>query len=305
MKNTHTFIEQAEKGDNRWWKYLLSILTILISFVLGQLPITFFLYYKKEALKINDQEFIEYIESANLTAMDISETTFFLLLLITFTFVFVAMIWLIPIIHKRTSLSFITRRSTFDFKRFFFGLSIWFVLAFVFIFLLLSSDQYTYNFDVNSFVPLAIIAILLVPIQVSVEEIVYRGFLMQGIYRITRNKWLTLIIITLLFALSHILNPEFQSGFLTIIPAYLIFSFTMGYITLLDHGLEIPIGIHAGNNLFVALILSASGTSVLTPSLFKTDIESLIEILPFLFILISLLSFTVLKLIYKWKFKFE
>ena len=303
MKKQPEFIAQAKLGDNRWWKYLLAIISILSAFSLGQAPITIYSYYKKKLLGISDEKFSEYIENMDFYGLGISENIFFLLILTTFVFAFFVIIWLLPIIHKRTIMSFITTRKKFDFKRLLFGLGIWFLLANILTFLFLDSDKYIYNFQANEFIPLAIIAILMVPIQAAVEEIFYRGFLIQGIYHLTNKKWITLIIITILFAISHSINPEFKSGFLTIIPAYLIFSFAMGYITLADNGLEIPIGIHAGNNIFVALILSASGTSVSTPSLYKTDIQNLIEILPLLLVLLSVLSFALLKLIYKWKSK--
>ncbi len=301
MKNTNKFIAQANKGDNRWWKYLLSFLSIPAALALGQIPLTLFSNYKKENLGISDEIYLEYMENLNYSALGISEITFFLLLLIVFAFAFFVLIWLWPIIHNRTTLSFVTTRNKFDFKRFLSGLVTWFVLAFILIFFLLEPDKYIYNFEVEKFVPLAIIAIILVPIQSAAEEIFYRGFLMQGIYKLINKKWVTLIIITVLFAISHAFNPEFKAGFLTIVPAYLIFSFLMGYIALADNGLEIPIGIHTGNNLFVAIILSASGTAFTTPALFKTDLQNLINILPPLFILLSVFSFILLKLNYKWK----
>ncbi len=303
MKNTNKFIAQANQGDNRWWKYLLAIFSILAALSLGQMPLTLFSYYKKEVLGISDERFLEYMQKMNFSALGISENTFFLLMLITFVFAFFVIIWLLPIIHKRATMSFISTRNKFDFKRFLTGLGIWFVLGIILTFLLLDSEKYIYSFQADKFFTLAVIAILLIPIQTAVEEIFFRGFLMQGVYRLTNHKWITLIIITILFAVAHVFNPEFKNGFLTIIPAYLIFSFVMGYIALADNGLEIPIGIHTGNNLFVALVLSASGASVTTPSLFKTDIQNLINILPVLLVSLSLLSFILLKLKYKWKLK--
>lgn len=303
MKSKVKFISQANQGDNRWWKYLLTFLSIPAALALGQIPLTLFSNYKKENLGISDEKYLEYMENLNYSALGISETTFFLLLLIVFAFAFFVLIWLWPIIHNRTTLSFITTRNKFDFKRFLSGLVTWFVLAFILIFFLLEPDKYIYNFEVEKFIPLAFIAIILVPIQSAAEEIFYRGFLMQGIYKLINKKWVTLIIITVLFALSHAFNPEFETGFLTIIPAYLIFSFLMGYIALVDNGLEIPIGIHTGNNLFVAIILSTSGAAFTTPSLFKTDIQNLVDIMPSLLILLSVFSFILLKLNYNWKLK--
>lgn len=295
------FIAQANEGDNRWWKYLSSLLIIVGSFLLGQVPLILFSYYKKIQTRLSDDQYFNYLDSLNYTALSISQNTFFLLLMITFLFTFGAVVYLVPKVHKRTFLSFISSRKTFDFNRFWAGLFTWLFLAVCITFLLLDADQYEFTFELGKFIPLAIIALILVPMQSATEEIVYRGFILQGLYKLLGRKWLTLIIVALLFTLSHAFNPEFESGFLTIIPAYLIFSLAITYITVIDDGLEIPIGIHTGNNLFVALILSASGASFTTPSVFTTSIGHLINILPILLGSLSVICLVLFKFRYKWK----
>lgn len=295
------FISQASKGDNRWWKYLIAILSIIGAFLLGQVPITLFSYYKKASLGISDADFSTYLSNTDYAALGITENAFFTLLLLVFVFAFAALIGLFPIIHNRPAISFLSSRSKFDVKRSLIGMGTWLLPAVWLVFLHLEADAYTFNFQPKKFMPLAFVALLLVPIQAATEEFFFRGFLLQGIYHFTRHKWLTFAATTIVFALAHAFNPEFENGFWMAIPAYLIFSFLLCGITLIDEGLEIPIGIHTGNNLFVALILSATGASVNTPSLFTTDINSLLGILPLLFIELSLISFVLLKLIYNWK----
>ncbi len=141
------------------------------------------------------------------------------------------------------------------------------------------------------------------PIQTATEEILFRGYLLQGLFKLTKNKWVALIIVTILFAFAHIFNPEFKNNFFPVITAYLTFSLLFGLITLIDDGLELPMGIHAANNLFVAVILSASGGVFSTPSIFKTSTQYLIEVLPALLILMSIMTSLTLQYIYKWNFK--
>lgn len=296
------FISQASKGNNSGWKYLIAVLSIIGGFLLGQVPITLFSYYKKESLGVSDADFLAYLNDTDYAALGITEIMFFTLLLLTFVFAFAVLIGLLPIIHSRPAISFLSSRDVFDVRRSLVGMGIWVSLAVCLIFLHLKTDSYVFDFQLEKFIPLALVAILLVPIQAATEEIFFRGFLLQGVYHFTRRKWLTFVVVTIAFAFAHAFNPEFESGFWIAIPAYLIFSLLLGGVTLIDEGLEIPIGIHTGNNLFVALILSATGASVNTPSLFKTDINSLLDVLPLLFTELSLISFVLLKLIYKWKF---
>ncbi|MFN1834674.1 lysostaphin resistance A-like protein [Balneola sp. MJW-20] len=295
------FIAQAKEGDNRWWKYLSSVLVIIGSFLLGQVPLFLFSYYKKIQSGLSDDQFSEFLDTLSYTSLGISQNTFFLLIMGAFSLTFCAVIFLVPKIHKRPNLSFITSRKKFDHNRFWIGLFTWLIISCCITFLVLDANQYEYTFEIGKFIPLVIIAVALVPMQSATEEIVYRGFIMQGVYKLLGRKWATLMIVALLFAISHAFNPEFKNGFITIIPAYLIFSFTLTYITVIDEGIEIPIGIHTGNNLFVALILSARGASVTTPSIFTTSIGNLIDILPILLGSLSIISFMLLKLRYKWK----
>ena len=46
---------------------------------------------------------------------------------------------------------------------------------------LISPENYEINFKLKEFLILLIIAVCLIPIQTSVEEIVFRGYLMQGL----------------------------------------------------------------------------------------------------------------------------
>ena len=58
------------------------------------------------------------------------------------------------------------------------------------------------------FLILSLIVIFLIPIQTSWEEYVFRGYLMQGIGGIIKNKWIPLLTTSLLFGFLHYWNPR-------------------------------------------------------------------------------------------------
>ena len=64
-------------------------------------------------------------------------------------------------------------------------------------------EDYVYNFEFDRFIILAAIAILLVPLQTSFEEYMFRGYFMQGIGNLVRNKFVPLIITSVAFGLLH------------------------------------------------------------------------------------------------------
>ncbi len=150
-------IKQVINGDNRWWKYLIGILAIFTGVLLGEIPIRTYSYYKKGILGVSDEQFGQYLESMNYAGLGISENMLFFLLLLSFLFIFGILTFVLPKIHKRPALSFITGRRRFDKKRFLTGLTIWMSFACLFTFLILDSEHYEYNFQLSTFIPLVMV----------------------------------------------------------------------------------------------------------------------------------------------------
>jgi len=69
-------------------------------------------------------------------------------------------------------------------------------------------DRYYLSFDPRRFYPFAAASILLTPIQCAAEELVFRGYAMQGLALLTRRPALIAVGCSIVFALPHLLNPE-------------------------------------------------------------------------------------------------
>lgn len=98
---------------------------------------------------------------------------------------------------------------------------------------------------------LAFFALILVPLQVGLEEILFRGYPPQVASLVSRSKIFLLFSKTIIFTAVHTGNPEpWEYGMLH----YLFSVFTLGtlmvLITLMDGGLELAIGFHTANNLW-------------------------------------------------------
>ncbi len=77
------------------------------------------------------------------------------------------------------------------------------------------------------------------------------------------------MITSLIFGLMHITNPEIgKIGYIALV-AYIGIGFFLGIITLMDEGLELALGFHAANNLFIALFVTADWTAFQTHSMLK------------------------------------
>ena len=180
------FIQQAYKGKNEWYHWVITIVLVFFGWqVLGVIP----LLIAAAAKSKNLDEFTKFAESSFMTAgLDKN----LLLFLIIFTF-FLGLIFLfigVKYIHKRSITSLITSRKKIDWKRFFYGFFLWGFIALLFSYasILLAPESFTWNFNATPFFILVAISFLFLPFQTSLEELLFRGYFMQGIGISTTNK---------------------------------------------------------------------------------------------------------------------
>jgi membrane protease YdiL (CAAX protease family) len=166
--------------------------------------------------------------------------------------------------------SAISSRSRVDIKRIFFSFLLWGLLVggLSFIEILSTPENYVWNFDKQKFMTFALIAVLLIPLQTSFEELLFRGHMIQGIGIHTKSRAAALMITSILFGLMHIANPEVEELGYGILTYYIGTGFLFGIITLMDEGLELVLGFHAANNLIGALLVSAEWTAFRVDSLY-------------------------------------
>lgn len=153
------------------------------------------------------------------------------------------------------------------------GLGVWFVLAVLasLVGFLLDPSAFSLGSNLAAFVPFALLAIVLTPIQATAEEIFFRGYLVQGASLISPNFLFLAVASGVLFMLPHLANPGLDSGFLLVALYHFAFGAFLAWVSLRDGKLELAIGAHAANNLFGAIVLSFEGSALNTPSLFYTD----------------------------------
>src|SRR5690606_26504138 len=144
----------------------------------------------------------------------------------------------VKLVHQQRITTLTTSRKQVDWKRIFFAFFLWGGITALFIVVdyFLSPEDYLWNFDLVPFLSLVVIAILLVPLQTSFEEYLFRGYLMQGIGIFAKNRWVPLIVTSVIFGLMHIANPEVEKLGYGIMVYYIGTGFFLGIITLMDQG---------------------------------------------------------------------
>ncbi|CAI2769124.1 CPBP family intramembrane glutamic endopeptidase [Flavobacterium collinsii] len=263
------FLEQGIKPHNKFWLYLLgSVLIILASFI-GQIPFSVAVFYKSY---ISGESF-PVDNGAVMSMFELNLTLF--LVMISFVFAFAGVYYVVKYLHRQTFLSVTTSRSKVDWRRISFSFLLWAlfsVLSFLALYLN-APEKFVWNFKLVPFLILVVLATLLIPIQTSTEEYVFRGYLMQGFANLAQNRWFPLLMTSLIFGSMHILNPEVEKMGYIVMVYYIGTGLFLGVITLMDEGMELALGFHAANNLVGALLVTSDWSVFQTHSLFKDTSE--------------------------------
>lgn len=259
------FIEQSIKPDNKFWKYIVGFMLIIAALAVGNVPLILAIFVKSMA----EGGSFPTAENDLMTVLDANLTLF--LLLLSFAFGLLGVYFAVRFLHNQTVREVTTGRSTVDWKRIFFSFGLWavFLVGSTAIMYFQNPDHFVVNFQPVPFAILVGVAVLMMPIQTSAEEYIFRGYLMQGFANLTFNKWFPLLMTSVIFGLMHILNPEVEKMGYVVLVYYIGTGLFLGIITLMDDGLELALGFHAANNLIGALLLTSDWTVFQTPSLLK------------------------------------
>jgi len=228
------YIEEGYKGQLGLWKYFVIpvgfLLLIVANYILTAMsPIP---------VDVMMQDSID----------QFGKNVVFILLLAPLAFGLLLVLGWTLLVHKQSITSLTTFRKKIDWNRIIFSFVLWGVLsaAMILIGVYMSPEDYVFNFKLKPFLFLAIIGILLVPLQTSFEEYLFT-----------------------LFGLMHLGNPEVGKLGMGIMVYYIGTGFFLGILTLMDEGLELALGFHAANNLVGALLLTADWTAFQTDSIYR------------------------------------
>ncbi len=314
----------------------MGFLIIFIASQIGSIPLLIAVMFKV----LSDGGDIESIQDPNvlMTVLDSNLTLF--LMLLSFAVGLLAVYLVVKYLHKQPFVELTTSRKKTDWGRIFFGFGLITVTTLVVTGLdyYSSPKDYVLQFDLVPFVILAVIAVIMIPLQTSFEEYLFRGYLMQGLgissihknfpfvliylvlssllyffliriynldfsaqfifffiiiavliflsnssyidrvtssglynkfYLVLKRNSTPLIITSVIFGSLHLANPEVDKFGNIIMVYYIGTGFFLGIMTLMDEGMELALGFHAGNNLITALLVTADWTVFKTHSVLK------------------------------------
>lgn len=208
---------------------------------------------------------------------------------IPFVFWFYGVYRIVTRCHHRTFLSVITTKSKINFKKIIVGFSIFFIFISISSLLeyLIWPSTFRFSFDIKKFIIILPVGLILTPIQTTAEELFFRGYLLQWMGLKIKNKYVILLLSGLIFMVGHFANPEFDNyNFFLMAADYFTYGVLATIITIKTNSIEVPMGMHAANNLFALLVITYEDTALPTYNsvFYQTKLHPLYNLITLIFI---------------------
>ncbi|WP_430409090.1 CPBP family glutamic-type intramembrane protease [Kordia sp.] len=120
---------------------------------------------------------------------------------------------------------------------------------------------------------------------------------------ILHRKWVPLLFTSVIFGVLHAANPEVEKlGYISMV-YYIGTGLILGIMTLMDDGMELALGYHAGNNILTALLVTTDWSALQTDAVFVDTSEPSTGFFDIIFpvLIIYPIMLLILAKIYKWK----
>lgn len=295
-------LSYAFTGKNSFWRYIIMVIAVFAaSNTVGGIPLIVAMVGKAAS---DPQAMARLAENPmNISVLGINPNLSLGLMLFPFIIALIAFVLLIKPLNGRTVAGTINGTRKVRWNRIFVSAFVWLLLSAIYVFvqMKLSPDDFSLNNTSRTLIPLIIISVLLIPFQAAFEEILFRGYMLQGFAVLTKTRWLPVLLTGLIFGIMHAWNPEVKEyGFLTMMPQYAVFGIIFGIAAVMDDGIETAIGAHAANNVFLSIMVTNSSSALQTPAVFEQKVIH--PWAEFWGLLAAGIAFLIiLRMIYRWK----
>ena len=257
------FIEKARhEGRNDGHLYVIgTIASFLGGQLLGAIPLLILVFNKG----IFDPNIM-----TDPSLLGISKNSFLCLALLPFIVSFIFLGLFIKFTHKKRILVSLTAFSSFNWSKLFFAFSLWLFISSIMDITgyLIEPSNYEFNTPGISFWLLLLISLVLIPIQTSFEELLFRSYLLQGIGMWKPYRAIPFLFTSILFGLMHIMNPEIGEYGYIVMWQYIGTGFLLGALVMLSDSMEFSLGMHAANNIYSSVLVGFKSSALSTDSLF-------------------------------------
>jgi membrane protease YdiL (CAAX protease family) len=299
VQEESAFLTAPFKGKNSFWRYFTgSVTPFIVSNLIGAIPLAVVIIaYAGDGVMPARGGMPDF------EAMGINLNFGFFLTVFPFVLAFFTLALLIKPLNDRSFGTVINGGKKIRWGRIFFSAAVWTAVAALWLFYSMRTDpgSYVLNNTSTSLITLAILALTMIPLQAGFEEILFRGYLIQGFAFFSHNRWLPIVVTSVLFGLMHGLNPEVKEyGFFIMMPQYIFFGLVFAVLTMMDDGIELAIGAHAANNAFLSVFITNKDSALQTSSIYEQlEYDPIMEFGGL--VAMSLLFIAIMAIVYKWK----
>ncbi len=270
------FFKPVLQDYHEAWRFALTFAATFLALIgIGS---AFFLFISYQIFLLNElpiDRWTYFTQSLDATAIGMDVNLGLFLQLIGFVLALVVLAVMLQHLHQRSWRSLINAEQKIRWSKVGFAFGLWMLFSIVpeLIHALLHPGEYTLQFRWQSFLPLLLIAIFILPLQTSFEELFFRGYLLQFLGLRWNSRLGALLATSVLFALMHFSNPEIEEfGRGLMMTYYLGTGLFLGILTLMDDSLELALGIHAATNFYAACFVTFEGSALVTPALWRTEV---------------------------------
>lgn len=247
LPQTERYLELGRQGRDRWWRYLVGVAIVAAFWIgLGMLP------YFWLAVTFEFDPLLDFI------AVNLSIVVMLL-----------GLVLVMRLLHRRRLMTLVTPAPRIAWRRVGEGAGVWAMLLLIALAIehALYPERYQLTFDAGRFFAFALAALVLTPVQTATEELVFRGYVMQGLATVMRRPAAVALVSAAIFTVPHLLNPEMQYGAALLAASYFTIGLLLAVVTLRDGRLELAIGVHAANNLMLAIVANYEGSALTTEAI--------------------------------------
>ncbi len=177
------FFEKAKTGNNEWWRYVVVTILVGVGYTIGQLPLAMAITRSAtDNPDVTKSSLEEFSTNPDFTMFGINSNMGFALLLLMFVGALTAFYFIFKPVHDREFKTLVNPYSKIRWGRITQAFGLWLTMSLILevVAYFLYPENYTFHFQWNTFIPLLLISILILPIQTSMEELYFRGYIMQG-----------------------------------------------------------------------------------------------------------------------------
>ncbi|NMD69354.1 CPBP family intramembrane metalloprotease [Bacillus sp. DNRA2] len=245
----------VQEGKNSWKRYVLSLVVMIVFITIAGFPYAII----GEQIVQSDGNPNTYFDEELVDYVGLNPLVNFALMNSVFVFWLIGIFVAIRFVHKRKIITLITPKKHLDWKRIGYGFGAFFLILSTTTILdvIFNPGDYSLNdIHLSDFVILFFLVLILTPIQTTCEEVFFRGYLMQFIGKWIRNPLIMSLIAGGIFGSLHFTNPEMNYSPIFVGADYLLTGIIWCYISAKTNSIELSIGAHAANNMFLGWFLT-------------------------------------------------